>query len=256
MDMGAMLKGRRVLITGASSGLGSHFARLAARCGAKVVIGARRKARLDALAVELRALGSPQVTVLELDVASEASVAMAFGEIAASGAALDVVVNNAGISAGAKAIEQPIAQFDEVMAVNLRGVWLVATEAARRWVAAGRGGSIVNIASIQGERVAPGISAYSTSKAGVVHMTRSLALEWARHGIRVNVIEPGYIHTDLTDEMWQTEYGTALIKRIPMRRLGRPEELDGALLLLATEAGSWMTGAAIAVDGGHLCSTL
>jgi NAD(P)-dependent dehydrogenase (short-subunit alcohol dehydrogenase family) len=153
-------------------------------------------------------------------------------------------------------MEQPIAQFDEVMAVNLRGVWLVAAEAARRWKAAGRGGSIVNIASIQGERVAPGISAYSTSKAGVIHMTKSLALEWARHGIRVNAIAPGYIHTDLTDPMWQTEYGAELVKRIPMRRLGKPEELDGALLLLATAAGSWMTGATIAVDGGHLCSAL
>jgi NAD(P)-dependent dehydrogenase (short-subunit alcohol dehydrogenase family) len=256
MDLGAMLKGRRVLITGASSGLGSHFARLAARCGAKVVIGARRKARLDALAAELQLLGSPQVNALELDVASAASVAQAFEAITASGDALDVVVNNAGISNDGLAIEQPIEQFDEVMAINLRGVWLVATEAARRWKAAGRGGSIVNIASIQGERVAPGIAAYSTSKAGVVHMTKSLALEWARHGIRVNAIEPGYIRTEMTDEMWDTDYGKALIKRIPMRRLGKPEELDGALLLLATEAGSWMTGAAIAVDGGHLVSAL
>jgi NAD(P)-dependent dehydrogenase (short-subunit alcohol dehydrogenase family) len=256
MDLGAMLKGRRVLITGASSGLGSHFARLAARCGAKVVIGARRKARLDALAAELQSLGSPQVNALELDVASAASVAQAFEAIAASGDALDVVVNNAGISGDGLAMEQPIEQFDEVMAINLRGVWLVATEAARRWKAAGRGGSIVNIASIQGERVAPGIAAYSTSKAGVVHMTRSLGLEWARYGIRVNAIEPGYIRTEMTDEMWETDYGKAMIKRIPMRRLGKPEELDGALLLLATEAGSWMTGAAIAVDGGHLVSAL
>jgi NAD(P)-dependent dehydrogenase (short-subunit alcohol dehydrogenase family) len=256
MDLGAMLKDRRVLVTGASSGLGSHFARLAAHCGARVVIGARRKDRLDALAIELCSLGALQVDVLELDVASEASVREAFREIEATGPALDVVVNNAGISAGAKAIEQPMAQFDEVMAINLRGVWLVSTAAARHWVAAQRGGVIVNIASIQGERVAPGISAYSTSKAGVVHMTKSLALEWARHGIRVNAIEPGYIHTDLTDPMWKTEYGAELIKRIPMRRLGKPQELDGALLLLATEAGSWMTGATIAVDGGHLCSTL
>ena len=256
MDMGLMLQGKRVLITGASSGLGSHFARLAARCGARVVIAARRRAALDTLATELHGLGARQVTVLTLDVAHEPSVRQAFEEIAASGDLLDVVVNNAGTSAGAKAIEQPMAQFDALMAVNLRGVWLVATEAARRWVAAGRGGAIVNIASIQGERVAPGISAYSVSKAGVVHMTKSLALEWARHGIRVNAIEPGYVHTEMTDSMWDTDYGRDLIKRIPMRRLGRPEELDGALLLLATEAGAWMTGSVIAVDGGHLCSAL
>lgn len=135
-------------------------------------------------------------------------------------------------------------------------VWLVATEAARRWKDASRGGSIVNIASIQGERTAPGLAAYSASKAAVVHLTRSLALEWSRHAIRVNAIEPGYIRTELTEEIWEQPYGQALIKRIPMRRLGTPQELDGAVLLLATPASSWMTGSVIAVDGGHLCSAL
>jgi NAD(P)-dependent dehydrogenase (short-subunit alcohol dehydrogenase family) len=256
MDLGAKLKGQRVLITGASSGFGAHFARLAARCGAEVVIGARRKSRLDALAAELPTLGAAAVTVLELDVTRTDSVAQAFDTISATGKLLDVVVNNAGISGDGLAMEQPIEQFDDVIATNLRGVWLIATEAARRWKEAGRGGSIINIASIQGERVAPGIAAYSTSKAGVVHMTKSLALEWARYGIRVNAIEPGYVRTEMTDEMWETDYGKAMIKRIPMRRLGKPEELDGALLLLATDAGSWMTGTAIAVDGGHLVSSL
>ena len=256
MDLGAKLKGKRVLITGASSGFGAHFARLAARSGAAVVIGARRVSRLEALAVELEALGSPLVTVVACDVASEASVTQAFETIAATGPLLDVVVNNAGIAGGTPSMEQPIAQFDAVMSTNLRGVWLVATEAGRRWKAAGRGGSIVNIASIQGERVSPGTAAYSISKAGVVHMTKSLALEWARYGIRVNAIEPGYVRTEMTDDLWETDYGKALIKRIPMRRLGQPEELDGVLLLLATDAGAWMTGACIPVDGGHLCSTL
>lgn len=256
MDLAAALKDRRILVTGASSGLGNHFAQLAARCQAKVVIGARRKSRLEALADALRTLGAPQVTVLELDVASADSVTAAFDAIAASGDLLDVVVNNAGIASEGMAIDQPVAQFDEVMAINLRGVWLVATEAARRWRTAGRGGSVINIASIQGERVAPSIAAYSTSKAGVVHLTRSLALEWARLGIRVNAIEPGYIRTEMTDAIWETDYGKALIKRIPMRRLGTPQDLDGALLLLATEASAWMTGSVIAVDGGHLCSAL
>jgi NAD(P)-dependent dehydrogenase (short-subunit alcohol dehydrogenase family) len=256
MDLGAMLKNRRVLVTGASSGLGNHFARLAARCGARIVIGARRKAKLDALAVDLQSEGSPQVTAIELDVSSEASVTHAFERIAATGDALDVVINNAGTAAANKAIEQPIGQFDEIMAVNLRGVWLVATEAARRWKKAARGGSIVNIASIQGERVAPGGAAYSTSKAGVVHMTKALALEWARYGIRVNAVEPGYIRTEMTDDMLESAYGIELVQRIPMRRLGTPADLDGALLLLATDAGAWMTGTAIAVDGGHLCSSL
>lgn len=256
MDLGAKLKDKRVLITGASSGFGAHFARLAARYGAQVVVGARRKSRLEALAAELQQLGAADVTVLELDVSHAESVANAFATIAATGKLLDVVINNAGVSGDGLAIEQPVERFDEVMATNLRGVWLVATEAARHWQAAARGGSIVNIASIQGERVATGLAAYSTSKAGVVHLTKSLALEWARHGIRVNAIEPGYVRTEMTDALWETDHGKAMIKRIPMRRLGQPEELDGALLLLATDAGSWMTGAAIAVDGGHLVSSL
>lgn len=256
MDLGAKLKGQRVLITGASSGFGAHFARLFARCGSSVVIGARRKGRLEELAAELASLGAPQATLVELDVTSAESVLRSFETIAVTGALPDVVVNNAGISGEGLAIGQPIEQYDAVMATNLRGVWLVATEAARRWKAAGRGGVIVNIASIQGERVAPGIAAYSTSKAGVIHLTRSLALEWARYGIRVNAIEPGYVRTEMTEAAWETPHGQALIKRIPMGRLGQPEELDGALLLLASDAGSWMTGASIAVDGGHLVSSL
>lgn len=256
MDMGAMLAGKRVLITGASSGLGDNFARLAARCGAKVVIAARRKARLDALAEELGSLGSPQVTVVEMDVASESSIDRAFADIDASGDLLDVVVNNAGVAGEGPALTLPSHDFDAVMATNVRGVWLVAVQAARRWKEARRGGSIVNIASIQGERVMPGITPYSVSKAAVVHMTKSLAVEWARYGIRVNAIEPGYIGTEMTDGMWESEQGRAMIQRIPMRRLGKPEELDGLLLLLATDAGSWMTGACVPVDGGHLCSSL
>ncbi|MEJ8859045.1 SDR family oxidoreductase [Variovorax robiniae] len=256
MNLGEMLAGKRVLVTGASSGLGENFARLAAGCKAKVVIAARRKSRLDALAADLEKLGSPQVTALEMDVASEQSVDDAFAAIDASGDILDVVVNNAGIAPDGLALTAPTKDFDDVMAINVRGVWFVAVRAARRWQAAGRGGSIINIASIQGERVMPGITPYSTSKAAVVQMTKSLALEWARHGIRVNAIEPGYIGTEMTEDMWDTDYGKALIKRIPMRRLGKPEELNGLLLLLATDAGSWMTGACVPVDGGHLCSSL
>ncbi|MFP3501244.1 SDR family NAD(P)-dependent oxidoreductase [Burkholderia sp. SIMBA_062] len=256
MDLGAKLKGQRVLITGASSGLGAHFAKLAAHCGADVVIGARRRSQLDVLATELFSLGAAAVTIVELDVTSEESVKRAFDTVSATGKLIDVVINNAGISSAGLAIDQSIEHYDAVMATNLRGVWAVSVGAARRWREAGCGGSIVNIASIQGERAAPGLAAYSTSKAGVAHMTRSLALEWARYGIRVNAIEPGYVSTEMTDAMWDTEYGKALIERIPMRRLGKPEELDGALLLLATDAGSWMTGSVIAVDGGHLCSAL
>jgi len=256
MDLGAKLNGKRVLVTGASSGLGANFARVAARCGAKLVIAARRKDRLDELAKELEKLGSPQVTAIEMDGASEQSIDDAFAAIDASGDILDVVVNNAGIGGQGAALTLPAADYDAMMAINVRAVWMVAVRAARRWQAAGRGGSIINIASIQGERVMPLVVPYSTSKAAVVQMTKGLALEWARYGIRVNAIEPGYIATEMTDEMWETDYGKALIKRIPMRRLGKPEDLDGLFLLLATDAGAWMTGACVPVDGGHLCSSL
>ena len=256
MDLGALIKGSRVLVTGASSGLGAHFARLLARNGASVVIAARRKHRLAALHEELQSLGAAAVDAVAMDVADEASVHAAFQQIAATGPALDSVINNAGISGDGLAIDLPTTEFDAVMGTNLRGVWLVATEAARRWKAQPRGGAIVNIASIQAERVAPGLAAYSASKAAVVQLTKSLALEWARYGIRVNAIEPGYIRTELTEELWDQPYGIEMIKRIPMRRLGQPQDLDGALLLLATSASSWMTGSVIAVDGGHLVSPL
>jgi len=256
MNLGAMLRGQRVLVTGASSGLGEHFARLAARCGAHVAIGARRQDRLERLASELNDLGAEDAMTLSLDVGDPASVSAAFDAITANGGPVDVVINNAGVSGDGLAISQSVADFDAVISTNLRGVWLVASEAARRWRDAQRGGAIVNIASIQAERTAPGLAAYSASKAAVIHLTRSLALEWARHDIRVNALEPGYIRTELTDQLWEQPYGQAMIKRIPMRRLGTPGDLDGALLLLATGASAWMTGAVIAVDGGHLVSAL
>jgi NAD(P)-dependent dehydrogenase (short-subunit alcohol dehydrogenase family) len=256
MDLAALMKGRRVLVTGASGGLGAHFAKLAARCGAAVAIGARRRDKLKALAEELRGLTKEPCTAVDLDVTSEKSVGEAFNAVEQQLGVLDVVVNNAGITRIGTATELSAADFDDVVATNLRGVWLVSTEAARRWKAASRPGVIVNISSITAMRAANQIAPYALTKAAVDHMTRSLALDWARYGIRVNALAPGYIETDLNAEFFASEPGKAMIKRIPMRRLGNPEDLDGAFLLLATDASRWMTGTSLVIDGGHLTSTL
>jgi NAD(P)-dependent dehydrogenase (short-subunit alcohol dehydrogenase family) len=257
MDLGARLRGRHVLVTGASGGLGEHFARLCASCGAAVTIAARRRERLEALVGDLRAAGAPHARAVDLDVADEGSVAAALEAALAEGApALDVLVNNAGIAGTGAAIDTPAEDFDRVIATNLRGVWLMAGAAARLWRDAKRGGSIVNIASILGHRVVGGTAPYVVSKAGVVQMTEVLALEWARYGIRVNALCPGYIATDINASFFESEPGQQMIRRIPTRRLGRPEDLDGAFLLLATDASAWMTGTSVVVDGGHLVSSL
>jgi NAD(P)-dependent dehydrogenase (short-subunit alcohol dehydrogenase family) len=256
MDLGAQIKGQRLLVTGASGGLGAHFARLAARHGAAVAIGARRRDRLDSLRQVLEGEGAPVVAAVDLDVADEASVEAAFAAAEAAIGPIDVVVNNAGIADGGAAIDTPVEVFDRVIATNLRGVWLTSTVAARRWRDTQCGGVIINIASILGQRVAGGTAAYAVSKAGVVQMTQALALEWARYGIRVNALAPGYIATDMNAAFVASEAGQAMVKRIPVRRLGQPEDLDGAFLLLATEASAWMTGSVVTVDGGHLVSSL
>lgn len=248
MDLGARMRDRHVLVTGASGGLGEHFARLCAGLGARVTLAARRRERVEAIAAEL-----PGARAVALDVADADSVADAFAGLPEPP---DVVVNNAGIAESGAAIDLPADAFDRVVATNLRGVWLVSTAAARAWRGAGRGGAIVNVASILGHRVAGAVAPYAVSKAGVVQMTAALALEWARHGIRVNALCPGYIATEINAGFFETDAGQAMLKRVPMRRLGRPEDLDGAFLLMATDASAWMTGASIAVDGGHLVSSL
>jgi NAD(P)-dependent dehydrogenase (short-subunit alcohol dehydrogenase family) len=254
MDLASRLKSRHVLVTGASSGLGAHFARLCARAGAGVTVAARRRDRLEELVGELQADGAAFAHAVDLDVGNPHSVQACFDAL--SGRMPDVVVNNAGIAGGGAAADTPLDTFDAIIATNLRGVWLMSTEAARRWREAGRGGVVLNIASILGLRVAGGVAPYAVSKAGVVQMTKALALEWARHDIRVNALAPGYIATDINADYFETESGRAMIKRIPMRRLGQPEDLDGAFLLLATDASAWMTGVTLPVDGGHLVSGL
>lgn len=244
------LSGKSALVTGASGGLGLHFARLLARHGVEVTLAARRQSALDQARAEIAAAGGSSKTLV-LDVADSASIAAAL-----AGRSFDILINNAGISGAGPAADLAEADWDAVLDTNLKGVFLVAQAVARGMREAGKGGAIVNIASILGHRVAGGVSAYAASKAGVIQLTKALALEWARDGIRVNALCPGYIETDINRDFFATEAGLNLIRRIPQRRLGQPEELDGALLLLASTAGSYITGSTIEVDGGHLVSSL
>ncbi len=246
------LTGRTALITGASGALGGRFAQVLAGAGANVVLTGRRTAPMQALAGRL----GDRAAVVGMDVTDAASVAAGFDAGREAFGIIDIVVNNSGIAQPGSALDQSDADWARIMAVNLDGARRVAVEAARRLVAEERTGAIVNIASILGLRQGAGVSAYATSKAALIQMTKSHALEWARHGIRVNALAPGYIQTDINRDFFATEAGHAQIKRIPMRRLGHARELDGALLLLASEAGAFITGAVLAADGGHLLSPL
>ena len=198
--------------------------------------------------------GKAQSVMLDVTVAEKIDAAMAQAEAAFG--PIHAVINNAGVTATKPALDQDELSWDSVVDTNLKGVWLVAQAAARRMVANKVKGSIVNIASILGLRVAGAVAPYAISKAGVIQMTKALALEWARYGIRVNALAPGYFVTDLNDDFFESAAGKALIKRVPQRRLGQLSELDGPLLLLVSNAGSFMTGSVVAVDGGHLVSSL
>jgi len=245
------LEGKRALVTGASSGLGAHFAELLAGAGVSVVAVARRTEALTELADRIREDGGAADT-LRLDVTDAAAVASAFAEEAP----FDIVVNNAGLVRSAAALDQSEADWDAVIDTNLKGMFLVAQAAARRMRDAGRGGSIINIASILGLRQAGAVLPYAVSKAGVIQMTKSLALEVARFGIRVNALAPGYLATDLNRAFFDSPPGQDMIRRIPQRRLGNLEDLNGPLLLLASDQSRYMTGSVLTVDGGHLLSSL
>jgi NAD(P)-dependent dehydrogenase (short-subunit alcohol dehydrogenase family) len=249
------LSGRHALVTGASSGLGRHFASVLANAGAKITVAARREVQLAQTVQAILASGA-NAQAVRMDVTDPGSVARAFGEAEARFGAVTILINNAGVTVMGPALDMTENDWTSVVDTNLKGAWIVAQHAARRLIHHGVSGCIVNIASILGLRVAGGVAPYAISKAGVVQMTKVLALEWARHGIRVNALAPGYIATELNDAFFGSDAGQALIRRIPQRRLGEARELDGPLLLLASDAGSYITGSIVAVDGGHLVSGL
>lgn len=252
MTISADLSGKRALVTGASSdGFGAHFARLLARSGAEVIVSARRLPALEALVEDIRTNGGAAHAVA-MDVTNVASVEAA---VAAAGP-LDILANNAGVAVTKAFLDHDEADYDFVMDTNLKGCWAVGSAVARSMRDAGRGGSIINTASITGYRTGPGIAPYAASKAGVIHLTNQMAVELARYGIRVNAIAPGFFLTDINRDQLDGVQGDLLKKRVPMRRYGEYHDLDGAMLLLASDASAFMTGSCIAVDGGHSVNAL
>lgn len=241
------LSGKPALVTGASSGLGRRFAMVLAGAGAPVVLAARRVERLRELEGEIRDAGG-EATSVELDVLSQSSVAETVEAAEAAFGPLAILVNNSGVSAQAKIVDMSLEDYDRVMDTNARGAFLVAQAVARRMIAAGTPGRIVNVASVLAEKAMRELSAYCMSKAALLHLTRVQALEWARHGINVNALCPGYIRTEINDAFWETERGQAFMKTFPRRRVGEPSDLDGALLLLVSPEARMITGTSITVD--------
>lgn len=242
------LRGKKILITGASSGLGKHFAAVLAAQGAQLVLAARRTDMLEAFAKTLPCESPVQILTLDVTCAQSRQA------LAEAIPSLDVLINNAGVVRESAAAKHSEPDWDAVLDTNLKGLFFLAQ--ALLPALQKNQGCVVNIASILGLRQAGGVVSYAVSKAGVVQLTKTLALEWARLGVRVNALAPGYIDTELNAEFWHTEAGQALIRRIPQRRLGQLTDLDGPLLLLCSHASAYMTGAVIAVDGGHLVNTL
>lgn len=249
------LRGRTALVTGASSGFGWHFAQVLADAGANVVVGARRTDRLSQLCGKIIEQGG-NAFATKLDVTDNGSVHAAFDAAEQRFGTVTILVNNAGISRAGLLLHIKEQDWDLVLDTNLKAVWIVAREAAARMAAAEKAGTIINIASLLAFGTGKSLGSYMAAKAGVVHLTRSMALEWAARNIRVNAIAPGYFPTEMTSNYFATTKGREMIARIPQQRVGAVHELGGPLLLLASDASSYMTGSVLTVDGGHLCMSL
>lgn len=243
------LDGKTALVTGASSGLGERFAQVLAESGARVAIAARRMDRLKELRASIESAGG-ECCAVSIDVTDVASIEAGIATIERDFGAIDVLVNNSGVSITKRLGEYSEADFDRIMATNLKGAFFVAQTVGARMIAAKRPGRIINIASTAGLRPVRGIGVYSMSKAGVISMTHTMALEWARRGINVNALCPGYIETEINAAYWQTDAGQKLIEGLPRRRLGKREDLDGLLVMLASDSSDFVNGAVIAADDG------
>ena len=244
------LTGHTAFVTGATSGLGRHFAKILSGAGAAVALAGRRRDRLDAVKREIEENGGRAAAVV-LDVTDETRISPALDEAEKALGPIDILVNNAGLSVFGLAAEISAADFDKVIGTNLRAPFLLATEVARRLIAAKREGRIINIASIGSFRVLPGVTAYCVSKAGLAMMTQCLAREWARKGINVNALCPGYVETELNDEWFRGEKGKKQIDGFPRKRLAKESDLDGMFLLLASDASRTITGSLLTVDDGQ-----
>jgi NAD(P)-dependent dehydrogenase (short-subunit alcohol dehydrogenase family) len=245
------LKGRVALVTGASSGLGVQFARALADNGSAVALVARRVERLDTVKAEIEAKGGKAVAIAA-DVTDSTAITRAFDAAEKTFGTVTILVNNAGIAHGGRAVEMTAEEWRKVLGTDLDAVFFWAQEAARRMLAVKKQGAIINIASVLGLAVAKGAVAYAAAKAGVVQLTKALAVELAFKGVRVNAIAPGWFVTEINDNYLNSEAGTAIKREIPMGRFGMEGDLDGALLLLASDAGSYITGATLVVDGGQV----
>ncbi len=251
------LSGRVALVTGASSGLGEQFARTLSRAGAGVVLAARRMERLKTLRAELEAEGG-DAHVVELDVTDHDSIKSAVAHAETEMGTIDILVNNSGVGTTQKLTDVTPEDYDYVMGTNARGAFFVAQEVGRRMIARSRGaapgtftgGRIVNVASVAGLRVLSQIGVYAISKAAVIHMTKSMALEWGRFGINVNALCPGYIDTEINHHQWSTEAGQKLVQMLPRKRVGKPHDLDAVLMMLCSNESHFVNGAVIAADDG------